>query len=66
MSEYRIDGRVAEGARLLSVYTEMYRGFESLSVHIIKYHFSENQIIKYFHFLIPQLVLNINRVNINF
>ena len=33
----RRDGRVAEGARLESVYTATYRGFESLSLrHITK------------------------------
>ncbi len=32
----RRDGRAAEGARLESVYTATYRGFESLSLRQIK------------------------------
>ncbi len=32
VTQYRRDGRVVEGARLESVYTATYRGFESLSL----------------------------------
>ncbi len=35
--QYRRDGRVVEGARLESVYTATYRGFEPLSLRHLTY-----------------------------